>query len=481
MPTALRLRLRAATLAALLGLLGATACTPAPPTDNDNPDDDVNSNGNITSNGAIDINSTGAAIGAVPEEQLQPGDLTYLGAFRLPDEFNWGARGIAYRPTGDGGAGSLLVTGFELLTDPAHPGESCWDPSWSCTAQYGEVSIPTPATVVQWDDAPQAELLAALTAFDGGRASTVHREYVYVDDIAYVPRRGTQTSDKLYGSINLWYAEGVIGEGTFPTVWMADLGGTHAVGLFEVGPDETPFHGRKAGAYLFSVPTWYADAYLGGRTLITGRSRGTPADGTEPLTIRGGSQGPTLMAFAPFDSDAPTGHLDALPLLYYRVAFPGCGGPNVGDPANCDYPDFTMCDEWSGGAFVDNGTRRAIVLLGYKGLGANCYDEPPVECHDPCSDAHGYHCQPYERQVIFYDVHELAESAQGHQNPWVVQPYAIWRPSEFFLSGSVCWNAGGVAYDPAGQRLFMVERGLGEGGLNAAVVHVWSVNAGETH
>ena len=115
------------------------------------------------------------------------------------------------------------------------------------------------------------------------------------------------------------------------------------------------------------------------------------------------------------------------------------------------------------------------MLLGYKGLGSNCYDEPPVECHDPCSDGHGYHCQPYERQVIFYDVHELGHSALGNQNPWVVVPYAIWRPDEFYLQDNPCYSAGGMTFDAGSGRVFMVERGLGEGGTNAAVVHVWSL------
>ncbi len=314
-----------------------------------------------------------------------------------------------------------------------------------------------------------------MTSFDGGLAASVHREYVYVSDIEYVPQRGSQTGDKLYGSLNLWYAEGVAGEDSFPTIWMADLDGTGARGMFHVGPEETPYHGRKMGSYMFSVPDWYAARYLGGRTLVTGRARGTPLDGVEPITTRGGSQGPTLFAFHAWDTDDPSGNLDALPVLYYRVAFPGCAGPNVGDPAECDYPDYTMCDEWTGGAFADDGARRAVMLLGFKGLGDNCYDEPPVECGDPCSDSHGYHCHPYERQVIFYDVHQLGRSAAGTQDPWVVVPYAIWRPAEFYLTGSTCWDAGGMAFDGQSLRLFMIERGLGEGEMNAAVVHVWSL------
>jgi hypothetical protein len=337
------------------------------------------------------------------------------------------------------------------------------------------VAIPAPVVASDWEDLPTASLLTAPTAFDGGLAASVHREYVYVSGLAYVPQRGTQTADKLYGSINVWYAEGVAGSDTFPTVWFANLDGSGARGMYHVGPEETPYHGRKMGSYLFTVPTWYADAYLGGRTLVTGRARGTPVDGAEPVSTRGGSAGPTLFAFDPWDSDDPSGELDALPLLYYRVAFPGCAGPNVGDPDACDYPGYTMCDDWTGGAFIDDGTRRAVLLLGYKGLGDNCYDEPPVECHDPCSDSHGYHCQPYERQVIFYDVHELGASARGEQNPWVVLPYTVWRPTEFFLGPNPCWNVGGMAFDQAGGRLFMVERGLGEGEANAVVVHVWAL------
>ncbi|HUU83149.1 MAG TPA: hypothetical protein VM243_06555 [Phycisphaerae bacterium] len=253
------------------------------------------------------------------------------------------------------------------------------------------------------------------------------------------------------------------------------MDGSGAQGMFHVGPEETPYHGRKMGSYLFSVPMWYANQYLEGRELVTGRARGTPIGSSDEVTTAGGSQGPTLFAFHALESDTATDDLDAQPMLYYRVAFPGCAGPNVGIPANCDYPEYTMCDDWTGGAFVDDGSRRAIMLLGYKGLGENCYDEPPVDCEDPCSDSHGYHCQPYERQVIFYDVHALGHSAREQQDPWVVVPYTIWRPAEFYLSGNPCWNAGGMTFDGDDGRLFMVERGLGESETNAVVVHVWSL------
>lgn len=421
--------------------------------------------------------STTAAAGGWNENEISPQSrlgssaLQYQGAFRLPDEFGWGARGMTYRHGGAGGGGSLLITGFELARTTA--GEECQGGP-NCQALFGEVRIPTPAKVSSWDQLPAAELLRPMAGFDGGRMRALS-EYTWVSGIEIVPRQGEQTGDHLYGALNLWYAEGVRGEDTFPTIWMSDLDGSNPRGLFHVGRERTPFHGRKMGDYLFRVPQWYATRYLDGRILMTGRARGTPASASERETIRGGSQGPTLFAFHPFQTDEPSGHLDALPVLYYRTRFPGCAGPNVGDPESCDFPGYTMCDIWTGAAFVEGTAGRAIMLAGFKGLGQNCYDEPPVRCNDPCGQDHGYHCHPYERQVIFYDVDQLGQAAQGDVEPWTVLPYETWRPSELLLDGQTCWTMGGMAFDRAGRRLFIIERGLGGADSNGAAVHVWTV------
>jgi hypothetical protein len=419
--------------------------------------------------------------------RLQPSDLVYQGAFRLPDDFNWGARGISYYPPGNSGAGSLLVTGFEALTDGY--------------AEYGEVSIPTPQQEANWEDLPMAGFLRPLTPFDGGRVRAL-ADNVFVSGIQYVPRQGTQTSDKVYGSLNAWYPEGDFGDDSFPTVWLSNLNGSNDRGLFYVGPQSqtAPYHGRKMGEYLFSVPQSYADSYLGGRTLITGRTRGTPV-GLDPITAAGGSQGPTLFAIQPCQIDNPESNssLDALPILYYRVKFPGCAGPDIGvngENVDCDYKFsdqvFRMCDAWSGGGFVESGSNRAIIILGQKSS-TNCYycgdpeddsecpyaTTPPACATYYCNESRGYHCGPYERQVIFYDTDQLGQAAQGTIEPWTVLPYTVWRPEVFYLQGgvqgNVCGDAGGISVDPAGGRVFMVERGLGEGDSNAAVVHVWTV------
>ena len=72
-------------------------------------------------------------------------------------------------------------------------------------------------------------------------------------------------------------------------------------------------------------------------------------------------------------------------------------------------------------------------------------------------------------------MHELGYSALGNQDPWVVLPYVIWRPTQFYLRDNPCWNMGGMTFDAASGRLFMVERGLGPSETNATVLHVWSL------
>jgi len=398
--------------------------------------------------------STTTTVVVTPSDRLQSLDFTYQGAFRLPSDFNWGSRGMTCYPAGNSGSGSLLVTGFDL-NDP----------------EFAEVSIPEPATAANWEDLPEAAMLTSMTNFDGGLVAQYGRanenfdaEHAVVSGIAFVPQQGSQTSDKLYGSLDYWY--GVVDD-SHMTIWFSEMDGSNARGLYHVGPWELPYHGNKSGDYLFSVPQSYADMYLGGRTLVTGKTRGA----------FNGSQGPTLFAFRPWDNEDPGGDLDAVPMLWYNIYYPDCAGPNVGDKAQCDFPDFTMCDKWEGGGFVESGEKRAIILLGIKGLGDNSYGSPPGP--DACQDSQGYHCDPFERQVIFYDVDELGEVARGSRDAWSVVPYATWRPEEFYLgdaAGQTCGEVGGMAVDTAGRRVFMLERGLGgHTNENSAVIHVWTV------
>ena len=136
---------------------------------------------------------------AIDATHLLPKDLAYDGAFRLPSEFDWGARGLSYYPLGDKGSGSLLVIGFDLNK-----------------AEFAQVSIPQPVVTSNWMNLPEAMMLSRMTRFDGGDlVESIDPDCAFASGIQYLPKQGSQTSDKLYGSVDFWY--GVVDE-SHPTI-----------------------------------------------------------------------------------------------------------------------------------------------------------------------------------------------------------------------------------------------------------------------
>ena len=402
----------------------------------DIPDDDSSDSSDSSSDS--DSNS-----GSTNSTNLQPSNLTYQGAFKLPSDFDWGARGIALYE--ENNKKYLFVTGHDQQV-----------------AEVGRVNIPTPVKASSWNNLNQeATIVDDLSDYGSSIVNSVNPGTVWASGLEYISKQGSQTSGKLYGSIDNWYA--VIAE-SHPTIWFAETNGSNPRGPFHVGsPQDDNYHGNKAGDYLFQVPEWYANEYLGGRTLMIGKSRGASF----------GSQGPTLLAFDPWSSENPSGNLDALSVLRYRVNF-DCASPNVTNKSICDFPNFTMCDKWEGGSFVQNSNKRAIMIYGEKGLGDNNYGIPPS---GSCEESKGYYCDPKERQVLFYNVDQIGEIAKGERDPWSVVPYETWRPDEFFLgdsNGHTCGQAGDMTYDSESKKLYIVEKGCGDS--NSAAVHVYKVN-----
>ena len=376
-------------------------------------------------------------------ENLDIGDFAYAGAFRLPEGFAWGARGATYRAAGDDGQGSLVITGHN-----------------QALGEWAEVSIPEPG----WDDfssLPVAEVVSPFTEFDGGlMEGEVDRWESRVGDVACIAPRGSQTTEKCYWNVEWWYNVAAV---DYRAIGMSEVDGSSPRGMWHVGRRGDPeFHGSRHGSYMFSVPQWFSDSALGGRSIMVGMSR--------EAGCCGASQGPTLFAFQPWDADTPPADedLDALALVYYPESFPECAGPNVGNPDACHYPDYRACDTWVGGAFVESGLRSAVVLSGVKAYGDNGYG-PGDE--SACDDSQGYHCEPLEAQLVFYSPTQIADVAAGRRAPETVVPYDIWRPEEFLDTD--CPNVGGLATDRTGGRFFAIE--LGHGAENSAVVHVYDL------
>lgn len=334
---------------------------------------------------------------------LQPGDLHYLGAFRLPEgppEIGWAYSGsaLAYSPYGDpqgaddGFPGSLFGTGHD----------------WN---QYvSEISIPVP--VLSPNKNPQ-DLTTATTLQDfhnirGDLFRHLDFEIPRVG-LAVLPPQGAQTTPKLYFC---WHQH--MGEGdVYPTHGWAELDLAHpqAAGPWRIGD----YWNYVTCDYLLEIPADWAAANTPGMRLATGRYR----DGGQ------GALGPSLLAIGPWLSGnppAPGARLEAIPLLLYDSVYMEQPHAMVG---------YRHSDEWTGAAWLTAGEKAAVVFAGTKGMGQTWYgcrdgtvwpDEPPFppECPE-----RGWWSERFNAQMLFYDPAQLAAVARGELESWAPQPYAV--------------------------------------------------------
>lgn len=384
-------------------------------------------------------------------QRLQPGDLRYLGAFAFPpgDEWTYSGHALAYYPPGD-------PSGL----DDGHPG-SLYTVGHAWTQHVGQISIPAPVTGTAYADLPKATVLQPLADITGGWLGncTYAPECIYreVAGLEWLPQPG-----KLAWNLRDWY--NVAGHDQDSVGW-SNPDSSQPAGVWHIGSrGDGVFHNARTSDYLFTAPDSFASTYLSGRSLIAGNHRQAGAFG--------GSQGPTLYALAPWQDGNPPGsgsELTAQALLYYPENI-DCTNNNFGA---CAFTGYRVSDTWGGGAWIESGGRSAVLIFGRKGLGNNCYGIPGEDCPASlCSTDKGWHSDPYEGQILFYDPGELAAVVQGNREPWRVQPYAVQRPAAQMFNPN-CGVFAAVAYDAQRGLIYVTESNAGEYGATA--VHVWQV------
>lgn len=385
--------------------------------------------------------------------------LTYLGAFAFPAGDGWAYSGhaLAYYPDGD----------------PAGPADgfpgSLYAAAHAQDDLVGEMSIPAPVATKSFSALPVATALRAPADITGGLLAATCAACATCD-CANWDVSGLEYLDsvnRVAWNILDWY--NVNAEDLDSLGWsMLNL--TGAAGVWHIGPrpnDTWPnvFHNGKTADYLLKAPADFAADHLGNRWLIAGYHRESGA--------LGGSQGPTFFATAPWTDGSPPSsgtNLGAQALVYYRWDY-DCSENN--DYDQCEFPGYRVDDSWGGAAWVDTGASHGILLFGLKGLGDNCYGDPGVECPAPaCEPYRGWHSDPYEPQLLFYDPDQLAEVAAATRNPWDVLPYATQTLTAEVFDPD-CGRLAGVAYDPANGLIYVTEAEAGEFGETA--VHVWRV------
>lgn len=391
-----------------------------------------------------------------PASLIQPSDLVYLGAFRLPDArgtpdnvgwewSNW-ASAMTYYPDGDPDG-----------PDDGYPG-SIFGVGHDQTQYVSEVGIPVPINSPgkNLDDLNMAETLQEFQDIRGDLFGDMEMPRVGLE---YLPPQGEQTTGKLYFCWAPHLDEGA----TSPSHgWCGvDLSNRQPAGPWRIGD----YWNYVTTDYIFAIPRAWADANTPGMYLVTGRFR----DGGQ------GGKGPSLFAYGPWNEGNPPASgatLSATPLLLYGDAY------EENSPAMNNYHDS---DEWNGGAWLTAGDKSAVILVGTKGQGECWYgcsdgtvwpDEPPFppECPE-----RGWWSTGFVGQILFYNPADLAAVARGEMESSEPQPYATLEIDECLYhveSGQQKHHVGAMAFDRERGLLYVFEPLADE---DKSLVHVWRV------
>ncbi len=386
---------------------------------------------------------------------LQPRDLSYLGAFRMPelpytgnvcDSLTYSGRGIAVDPAGNAGAGSLFISGH------AH-----------CGARIGEISIPDLVNSSDLQALKRATLLQTRpstlrdglegnlenSGLAGGTNATVNGLMVNGDTLVI-----SAGNDYTYSQpVSHW---------TRPK----DLSVTGQVSrAIAVRGDRSFNDPRGTAGYMCHVPT-SLQAQLGGPALT-----GWVAESIVSAT----SDGPAAFVFDPADLGKGTS-LSVKTLLFYPHGYslePSIPGQS------------TELWNWTSivrGCAVPEGT-RTVLFFGTHGTGTFLYgvggangkeNAPPYRpIYDPSDTSTGEHAWPYRYQIWAYDAHDLMRARLGEIAPHSLRPYASWRVRIPLEKPEDRHHIGGAVYDARAKRLYFVQQSAGPFG--EIVVHALQV------
>jgi hypothetical protein len=391
---------------------------------------------------------------------IQPEDLVYRGAFRLPDvagdsDWDWGGTAMTYYPNGDpagpddGYPGSLFATGHDHRQ------------------RVSEINIPAPVVSADKNlaDLNVAETLQPFRDVRAGLVAAAALELPRAG-LAYLPAQGAQTTGKLHFCWGQHYQE----QRTVSHGWCEiDLANPQAAGGWYLGE----YSNYSTNDYLFDIPAEWAAAHTPGRLLATGRFRDGGWSG----------QGPSLFAYGPWNegNPPPAGTtLGCTPLLLYTRS------DDWDTPASHTMTGYHHSDEWSGGAWLTAGDSAAVLFVGTKGLGECWYgfangvvwpDEPPYPpVPDPPHNDRGWWSTRFAARMLFYDPASLAAAAHGQMPPHSPQPYAYLDVDRHLFNPPTQqrkYRLGAAAYDRANRLLYVLEiRADGDRPL----AHVWSVS-----
>lgn len=364
------------------------------------------------------------------EPLIGPGDLEYLGAFRVPlqnqgtDSFNWGGTALGFNP----GRNSILLAGH------AHHQKS------------GEISIPEPVIGQTVSSLPVAGVIQGLADATGGQRSSVGADARIGGHLVFNGRL----------IVSAWvYYDAVGAQSTSHFVRSLDLSDTRQVSApLRLATRAVP---RATAGYMGEIPP-------GWRTRLGGPAF-TGSGGVPIATAT--SNGPSFVVFNP-DDLGTRNPVSAHTLLNYP--FPTTLPRLYGKREDEQNAHYTLATEIRGAAFP-RGT-RSVLFFGRHGIGPYCYGSG-AECNDPVDGNKGTHAYPYRYQIWAYDALDLERVKKAELAPHQVRPYDIWTFALPFEDGTGRHSLNGVAYDPAAGRIYVAQGG--KDGDNAPLIHAFRV------
>jgi hypothetical protein len=444
--------------------------------------------------------STPKATPSNETDLIQPENLQYLGAFRLPDDaerpntFEYGGNAMTFSPAGnpqganEGFPGSLFVMGHDRMPYGELPDGN----------QVAEISIPTPLIASDVYSLPMAAFLQPFSDVTQGhftgldelpRAGMAFLDTPQTGPLIHIGWGAHFQEESANQPSHGWFSPTLTSPGFQGEWWLADTS------LYSVN------------GYLFTIPSDWASLYTDGMQLAAGRFRDGGWSG----------MGPALYAYRPWVDDSGTpapddSLLPVIPLLQYESSY-------ASEDFSRAMEGYAHPDEWEGGAWLtDANGRSAVIFAGTKAVGEKFWygwqhpqgnQYPCIETEfvnefvtcrlldgTPCpsedlqgcsghNDARGWWSTAFSAQIIFYNPDDLANVAAGTLEPWQPQPYAILPIDDhLFLNpdnlepdalGSGVqrrYRIGDVAFDAENGLLYVLEL-FAEGAK--PVVHVWQL------
>ena len=386
-------------------------------------------------------------------QRLQPSDLVYIGAFRLPEgtpgsevkTWAWGGFAMTYYPNGDPGG-----------ANDGYPG-SIYGAGHAWEHQVSEISIPVPVISAS-KNLNHLNTASTLQSFrDIYNVSNVEMPRTGME---YLPKQGSQTTGKLYFC---WGAHLDVIHLTHGWCELT-LSNPQIKRSWYLACDHNEYNTND---YLFEIPGTWAASNTPGKLLATGRFRDGGWSG----------QGPAIFAIGPWNqgNPPPSGtSLQYVPLLLYTSS----ADPESEDPStNHTMTGYHHSDEWSGAAWVTAGNKSAVVFAGTKGTGDCWYGDQNGPCLD-CQGERGWWSTGFEGRFIFYDPDDLANAAAGTMELWEPQPYAALNVDQYLyhIESSQQWyHLGAACFDHTRGFLYVFEPYVDN---DKPIIHVWKVNSG---